>query len=100
MFNLNLRKLPCQYREVSVMVRWVVSKIEKHADRSGKTTRREDIDNVRRNRFLSRARRPGLVRNVIGTRMSAKTVQSLLKGARLHRRRRHVDFPFTVNINV
>ena len=38
-------------------VRWAVSKIENHADRSRKTTRREDIDNVtsfRRNRFLSK----------------------------------------------
>ena len=37
-----------------------------HADRLRKTPRREDIDNgtsSRRNRFLSRARIPGLVRN-------------------------------------
>ena len=43
-------------------VRWAVSKIENYADRSRKTTRREDIDKVtsfRRNRFLSRARIPG-----------------------------------------
>ena len=41
-----------------------------HADRPRKTTRREDVDNVtsfRRNRFLSRARIPGLVRNATGT---------------------------------
>ena len=47
-----------------------VSKIENHTDRSRKTTRREDIDKVtsfRRNRFLSRARIPGLVRNATGT---------------------------------
>ena len=60
--------------------------IESHADRSRKTTRREDIDNTtsfRRYRFLSRLRLPGLVRNATGTRMCAKTVQSRLKGARL-----------------
>ena len=40
-----------------------------HADRPRKTTRREDVDNVtsfRRNRFLSTARIPGLVRNATG----------------------------------
>ena len=51
-------------------VRWAVSKIENHADRSRNTTMREDIDKVtsfRRNRFLSRARLPtGLVRNATG----------------------------------
>ena len=49
-----------------------------HADRPRKTTRKEDIDNVtsfRRNRFLSRASLPGLVRNATGTRICAKTVQ-------------------------
>ena len=49
-----------------------VSKIENHADRSRKTTRVEDIDKVtsfRRNRFLSRAKLPGLVRNATGTRI-------------------------------
>ena len=43
-----------------------------HADRPRKTTRREDVDNVTsfgRNRFLSRARIPGLVRNATGTRI-------------------------------
>ena len=57
-----------------------------HADRQRKTTRREDIDNVtsfRRNRFLSRANIPGLVRNVTGTLICAKTVQRQHKGARL-----------------
>ena len=65
---------------------WVVSKIENNVDRSRKTTRREDIDKLtsfRRNWFLSRARIPGLVRNVTGTRISAKTVQRGLNGARL-----------------
>ena len=67
-------------------VRWTESKIENHADRSRKTTRRENIDMVtsfRRNRFLSRARIPGLVRNAPGTRIRAKTVQRRLKSARL-----------------
>ena len=43
-----------------------------HADRPCKTTRREDVDNVtsfRRNRFLSRERIHGLVRNATGTRI-------------------------------
>ena len=43
-----------------------------HAVRPRKTTRKEDVDNVtsfRRNRFLSRARIPGLVRNATGTRI-------------------------------
>ena len=58
-------------------VRWAVSKIKNHADRSRKTTRREDIDKVtsfRRNRFLSRARIPGLVRNATGTQICAKII--------------------------
>ena len=53
-------------------VRLAVMEIENHADRLRKTTRREDIDKVtsfRRNRFLSRARIPGLVRNATGTRI-------------------------------
>ena len=57
-----------------------------HVDRPCKTTRREDIDNVtsfRRNRFLIKARIPGLVRNATGTRICAKTVQRRLKGARM-----------------
>ena len=57
-----------------------------HADRPRKITRREDIDNVtsfRRNRFLSRARIPGLVRNATGTRICAKTVQRRQRDARL-----------------
>ena len=57
-----------------------------HVDRPRKTIRREDIDNVtsfRRNRFLSRARIPGLVRNATGTRLCAKTVQRGMKGAHL-----------------
>ena len=56
-------------------VRWAVSKIENYADRSRKTTRREDIDKVtsfRRNRCLSRARIPGLERNAKGTRICDK----------------------------
>ena len=60
--------------------------IENHADRSRKTTRREDIDKVtssRRKQFLSRARIPGLVRNATRTRICAETVQRPLKGARL-----------------
>ena len=67
-------------------VRLAVSKFENHADRSRKTTRREDIDKVtsfRRNRFLSSARLPGLVINATGTQICAKTVQRRLKGARL-----------------
>ena len=67
-------------------VRWAVSKIENHDDRSRKTTRREDIDKVtsfRRNRFLSRARIPGLVKCASGTRICAKTVQRRPKSARL-----------------
>ena len=49
-----------------------ISSVEnrKPCDRSRKTTKREDIDKVtsfRRNRFLSRARIPGLVRNATGT---------------------------------
>ena len=74
-------------------VRQAVSKIENHADRSRKTTRREDIDKVasfRRYRFLSRARIPGLVRNATGTRICTKTVQRGLNGARLHWRRPYV----------
>ena len=46
-----------------------------------KTTSREDIDNAtsfRRNRFLSNARIPGLVRNATGTRICAKSVQRRL----------------------
>ena len=69
-----------------ISVRRAVSKIENHADRSRKTTRREAIDNMtsfKRNPFLSRARIPGLVRNATGTRICAKTVQRRLKGARL-----------------
>ena len=65
-------------------VRWAVTKIENRADRSCKTTRREEIDKVtsfRRNQ--SRARIPGFVRNATGTRICAKTVQRRLKGARL-----------------
>ena len=57
-----------------------------HADRPRRTIRREDIDNVtsfRRNRFLSRARIPGLVRKATETRICAKTVQRPHKGARL-----------------
>ena len=57
-----------------------------HADRPRKITWREDIDNVtsfRRNRFLSRARIPGLERNAMGTRICAKTVQRRHRGARL-----------------
>ena len=68
-------------------VSWAVSKIEHHADRSRKTTKRTDIDKVtsfRRNRFLSRAKIPGLVRDATGTRIFAKAVQRRLKGARLH----------------
>ena len=63
-----------------------VSKIENHADRSRKTIRREDIDKMtsfRRNRFLCRARVPGLVRNATETRTCAKAVQRRLFGARL-----------------
>ena len=68
-------------------VRWAVSKIENHADRSRKTTMSEDIDKMtsfRRNRFFSRVRIHGLVRNATGTRICAKTAQTRLKGARLH----------------
>ena len=57
-----------------------------HADRPRKITRREDIDNVtsfRRNRFLGRARIPGLVRNATGTRICAKTVRRRHRDARL-----------------
>ena len=46
-----------------------------HADRLRKTNRIEDIDNVtsfKRNRFLSLPRLPGLVRNAMGTQISAK----------------------------
>ena len=46
----------------------------------------EDIDRMtsfRRNRFLSRARIPGLIRNVTGTRICAKTDQRRLCGVRL-----------------
>ena len=67
-------------------VRWAVSKIENQTDRSHKTTSREDIDKVtsfRCNRFLSRARIAGLVRNATGTRICAKTRQRPLKGAPL-----------------
>ena len=56
-----------------------------HADRPRKTTRIGDIDNVtsfRRNRFISSARMPDLVRNDTGTRICAKTVQRRLSGAR------------------
>ena len=56
-----------------------------NADRPRKTTRIGDIDNVtsfRRNRFLSSARMPGLVRNATGTRFCAKTDQRRLSGAR------------------
>ena len=65
-----------------------VSSVESrhHAVRPRKTTRKEDIDNVtsfRRNRFLSRARIRGLVRNATGTRICAKTVQRRLKGVYL-----------------
>ena len=51
----------CEYRQTVLeqrSARWAVSKIENHADKSSKTPRKEDIDNVtslRRNRFLSRA---------------------------------------------
>ena len=65
-------------------VRWAVSKIRNHADRSRKTTRREEINKVtpfRRYRFFRRTRIPGLVRNSPGTRICAKTVQRRLKGA-------------------
>ena len=54
----------------------------KYADRSRKTTRREDIDKVtsfRHNRFLSRARIPGLIRNAPGIRICAEKVQRRLK---------------------
>ena len=57
-----------------------------HADLPRKTTRREYIDIVtsfRRNRFLSRARIPGLVGNAMGTRICAKTAQRRHKGVRL-----------------
>ena len=50
-------------------------------------TRREDIDNVtsfRCNRFTSRTRMPGFVRNATGIRTCAKTDQKRLKGVRLH----------------
>ena len=64
-------------------VRLAVSKIENHANRSRQATRREDIDKVtsfRCNQFLSRERRLGLGRNVLGTRICAKTVQRRLQG--------------------
>ena len=57
-----------------------------HADRPRKITRREEIDNVtffRRNRFLSSASLSGWVRNTMGTRICANTVQRRLRGARL-----------------
>ena len=59
------------------------TKIENHADRSRKTIRREDIDKVtsfRRNRFLSIARIPGLVRNATGTRICAKNSLKMTEG--------------------
>ena len=74
-----------------------------HADRLRKTTRREDIEKMtsfRRNRFLSRTRMPGLVRNATGTRICAKTVQRRLEVARLCWRRPYVVVPLTVYINV
>ena len=80
-----------------------VSKIENHADRSRKTTMRLDIDKVtsfRRNRFLTRARIPGLVRDATGTRICAKKVQRRLKGARLRGRLPYVGVPLTAYINV
>ena len=57
-----------------------------HAERPRKTTRRENIDNVTSfscNRFLSKARIHGLVRNATGARICAKAVQRRLKCARL-----------------
>ena len=48
--------------------------VENHADKSRKTTTKTYIDKVtsfRRNRFLSRARVPGLVRDATGTRIFA-----------------------------
>ena len=59
-----------------------------HADRSRKTTTREDIDKVtsfRRNQFLSIARIPGLVKNATGTGICAKNSSKTtdMKGARL-----------------
>ena len=66
-----------------ISVSWAVSKIENHNYRSHNTTSRTDIDKVasfRRNRFLSRARIPGLVRDAKGTRIcgeknSSKTAE-------------------------
>ena len=80
-----------------------VSKIENHADRSPKKTRREDIDKVtsfRRNRFLCKSIIPGFVRNATGTRICTKAVQRRLKGVRLRLRRPYVGVPLTVYINV
>ena len=72
---VNVRYLVLEPRSV----RWAVWKIENNADRSRKTTRSENIDKVtsfRRNRFLSKARIPGWVRNARETRICAKTVQN------------------------
>ena len=58
------------------------------------------VTSSRRNRFLCRARIPGLVRSARGTRICAKTVQRQLKGVRLHLRRPYVGVPLTVYISV
>ena len=68
------------------LITFMMGRIENYAARSRKATRIEDIDKVtsfRRNRLLSRAKIPGLVRNATGTRICAKTVQRRLKGVRL-----------------
>ena len=61
-------------------------KNRQHPYRPRKTTRREGIDNVtsfRRNRFLSSAKIPVLVRNATETQICAKTVQRRLSGVLL-----------------
>ena len=77
----------CTISSLRTKVRQMDSVENRHyADRPRKTTRREDIDNVtsfRRNRFLSRARIPGLVRHATGTRNCDKTIKRRLKGEHL-----------------
>ena len=77
----------CTISSLRIMIRQIGSvKNRQHAARSRKTTRREDIENVtsvKRYRFLSSARIPGLVRSATGTWICAKAVQRRLSGARL-----------------
>ena len=63
-------------------VRWAVSKIGNHADRSRKTTRIDGIDKMTSVRVIGLlAGQEYLGRNSTGTRICAKTVQRRLMGA-------------------